>query len=107
MNIDFDFEGKRFFQFSRQDAIDYGVPVSVFDEAVTAAAWAKLRNERNRRVANCDWTVLADAPLDSSQKAAWKQYRDALRDLPEIILSKNIDPAEALSDITLWPQKPN
>jgi hypothetical protein len=42
--------------------------------------WERIRNERNRRLAACDWTQVADAPVDT---AAWAEYRQALRDLPE------------------------
>lgn len=52
-------------------------------EAVAAnldAAWATLRAERTRRLADCDWTQVIDAPAD---KLAWSIYRQALRDLPE------------------------
>lgn len=38
-----------------------------------------VRNERNRKLADCDWTQLADSPVD---KAAWAAYRQALRDVP-------------------------
>lgn len=43
------------------------------------AAWHVLRAERNARLAECDWTVLGDSPTST---AAWKTYRQALRDLP-------------------------
>lgn len=39
---------------------------------------ADARAERNRLLADSDWTQLADAPVD---KAAWAQYRQALRDI--------------------------
>lgn len=38
-----------------------------------------VRQERNRRLASCDWTQLADAPVDD---LAWATYRQALRDIP-------------------------
>jgi len=38
-----------------------------------------VRDDRNKRLADCDWTQLADAPVD---KAAWATYRGALRDVP-------------------------
>ena len=40
---------------------------------------AEVRHERNRRMTECDWTQVADAPVD---KAAWAAYRQALRDVP-------------------------
>jgi len=45
----------------------------------TEAAWSNLRQRRNALLAECDWTVLSDSPTST---AAWKTYRQALRDLP-------------------------
>lgn len=39
---------------------------------------ARVRDDRNARLAACDWTQLADAPVDS---LAWASYRQALRDI--------------------------
>jgi hypothetical protein len=39
-----------------------------------------IRLERNQRLAECDWTQLADAPVDA---AVWATYRQALRDVPD------------------------
>lgn len=57
-------------------------------------AWALLRAERNRRLTACDWTQVADAPVDQS---AWAAYRAALRALPE----NTPDPLNPV-----WPQPP-
>lgn len=54
----------------------------------------KVRYERNKRLTNCDWTQLTDAPVD---KAAWAQYRQALRD----ITSQQGFPWEVV-----WPSTP-
>ena len=40
---------------------------------------ASIRSERSRRLAESDWTQVADSPVD---KAAWATYRQALRDVP-------------------------
>ena len=40
---------------------------------------AAVRADRNKRLAECDWTQLADAPVDG---AAWAAYRQDLRDIP-------------------------
>ena len=37
-----------------------------------------VRADRNKRLADSDWTQVADAPVD---KAAWATYRQALRDI--------------------------
>lgn len=38
-----------------------------------------VRAGRNARLAQCDWTQLADSPVDGE---AWTAYRQALRDVP-------------------------
>lgn len=43
---------------------------------------AEVRLERNGRLAASDWTQMNDAPLSQAARAAWSQYRQALRDLP-------------------------
>jgi hypothetical protein len=49
-------------------------------KAMKDAEQAKaVRADRNRRLADSDWTQLADAPVD---KTAWATYRQALRDVP-------------------------
>lgn len=42
-----------------------------------------VRLDRNRRLAECDWTQLIDSPLDPEAKAAWAFYRENLRMVPE------------------------
>lgn len=43
-----------------------------------ARQWASVRADRNARLAACDWTQLADAPVNA---ADWTDYRQALRDV--------------------------
>lgn len=50
-------------------------------KAAKDAEQAKLvRDDRNKRLADCDWTQLPDSPVD---KAAWADYRQALRDITD------------------------
>lgn len=44
-----------------------------------------LRPERNRLLAESDWTQLIDSPLDEETRSAWSQYRQELRDLTDNI----------------------
>lgn len=46
-------------------------------------ASANVRGERNRLLADCDWTQLEDAPIDADGKLAWSLYREALRMVPQ------------------------
>lgn len=46
------------------------------------AAWKTLREERYKRLCECDWTQLPDVKLNNLQKLIWTEYRQCLRDLP-------------------------
>ena len=66
-----------------------------------------LREERNKKLAETDWTQLKDIDLDIIRERDWKNYRQALRDLPSKSNPKldsfgNLD----MSSIT-WPGKPS
>lgn len=42
-----------------------------------------VRADRNRRLADCDWTQLLDSPLDDTARIAWQLYREQLRAVPQ------------------------
>lgn len=46
--------------------------------ARTDAQWSVVRTDRNRKLADCDWTQLSDAPVDD---LTWAVYRQELRDI--------------------------
>lgn len=58
------------------------------------ADWQALRAKRNQLLAESDWTVMSDTPTST---AAWKTYRQALRDLP----ANTTDPFNPV-----WPTPP-
>lgn len=41
-----------------------------------------VRADRDRRLAESDWTQVADVPFSEAKKAEWAAYRQALRDVP-------------------------
>jgi hypothetical protein len=49
-----------------------------FDRAI-----AGLRQRRNMLLSSTDWTVLSDSPLSETEKTAWLEYRQDLRDITE------------------------
>ena len=53
-----------------------------------------VRADRNKRLADCDWTQVADAPVD---KAAWAAHRQALRD---------VTAQEGFPWNVQWPEQP-
>ena len=67
-----------------------------------------LREERNRRLAECDWIVTKNAEYGHNISIPWRNYRQALRDLPNVtyqtpLLDKNgfLD-----KDSVAWPTPP-
>ena len=57
-----------------------------------------LREERNRKLTETDWIVTMHKELGTNIPAAWKTYRQSLRDIT--------DDATSLDDVT-WPSKPS
>ena len=64
---------------------------------VPPLTWDDVRAERDSLLAASDWTQVADAPLTASEKAAWADYRQALRDVPQDF---------ATPDDVTWPEAP-
>lgn len=58
-----------------------------------------IRQQRNNRLTECDWTQLSDAPLSSEEKQEWAEYRQALRDLLQLE-NLNVNNPQ-------WPSKPS
>lgn len=83
------------------DGVVYTVKVEAFSQAeidaLDASDWVNVRHERNRRLAESDWTQLPDADLNTEEKQQWKTYRQALRDVTEQADPRNIT----------WPVAPN
>ena len=76
-------------------------------ELTDAKPMKLLREERNKRIAETDWTQLKDIDLDIIRERNWKNYRQALRDLPSKSTPKlNIDGELDMTSVT-WPDKPS
>lgn len=43
--------------------------------------WKIVREERNKKLSECDWTQLADSPLSNQKQTEWQIYRQSLRDI--------------------------
>jgi hypothetical protein len=61
---------------------------------------ASLRSKRNSLLASSDWTVLTDSQLTTTEKTAWKTYRQALRDITENLTTV------AQVNAVVFPDKP-
>ena len=56
-----------------------------------------IRNVRNEKLAQTDWTQLSDVKITKEQQEKWKIYRQKLRDLPmQSGFPKNVE----------WPEQP-
>ena len=66
-----------------------------------------LRIERNKLLVETDWTQLKDIDLDLIRERNWKNYRQALRDLP----AKSNPKLDSFGDLDMssvnWPDKPS
>jgi len=67
-------------------------------ELVDAQPLKELREERNKRLAACDWVTLKAYSTDTPVPDEWKAYMQALRDLP----STTEDPSTPT-----WPISPS
>ena len=70
-----------------------GSAPAAFDIA-TPTMWTVIRDERNKLLAECDWTQLPDVPVDA---AVWATYRQELRDV-----TTQADPFAIV-----WPESPS
>ena len=76
-------------------------------ELVNAYPMKLLREERDRLIGQSDWRIVKAKETSTNIPAAWKTYRQALRDLPASSTPKldsndNLD----MSSVT-WPTPPS
>jgi hypothetical protein len=76
--------------------------LSAMDQVVIDELLKSVREKRNALLAESDWTEVADAPLSDGERAAWRTYRQSLRDFPATI---SFESAFALNDSD-FPTKP-
>ena len=73
------------------------------DEKPTIA-WARLRRERDAKLAATDWRAMPDLTLSD----AWKTYRQALRDLPASYDDTTVQKIfRSVSGDIDWPTEPS
>lgn len=58
----------------------------------------EARTQRDKLLADTDWTQVLDAPIDSATRKAYRTYRQALRDIPE---------QEGFPETITWPELPS
>ena len=67
------------------------------DAEILAIKWQDARTQRNDLLAECDWVVAKASETGVTVSDDWKNYRQALRDVPS-----QSDP-----DNITWPTKPS
>lgn len=72
------------------------------DAGAADREWKKLREERDRRLSECDWWGASDRTMTAEQT----EYRKALRDLPATAGDPPVDDEDALAVWPAWPTKP-
>ncbi len=76
-------------------------------EIKAAEPMSQLRDERNRRLAECDWIVTKNAEYGYNIPKEWRRYRQALRDLPSISYRPELNEFGDLKmDSVAWPTPP-
>tara|TARA_Y100001980_G_C14319914_1_gene141003 strand:+ start:146 stop:517 length:372 start_codon:yes stop_codon:yes gene_type:complete len=99
-------------QYSRLTWLDKTQTKPTEEEVIAKVAELKaeepmklLREKRNKLIAETDWTQGRDVSL--SNDTDWKNYRQALRDLP----SKSNPKLDSVGDLDMssvtWPTKPS
>ena len=76
-------------------------------ELEVAEPFRLLREVRNKLIAETDWTQLKDIDLDIIRERNWKNYRQALRDLPSKSTPKLDSNGYLDMSSVNWPDKPS
>ena len=69
---------------------------TLIEETFRDVDWEEVRRSRDQDLERCDWRAGKDVVLAT----AWKDYRQALRDLPQ-------DHATANDAVDAWPVMPD
>ncbi len=74
----------------------FGADGTLLESGVRDCTWAQVRAARDKALTDSDWTAVKDRTMSQ----AWKDYRTALRDLPQDYDSAN----DAVDN---WPVMPD
>lgn len=78
-------------QFTAEEEAARDAEESAWSAGANARAAAEVREERDAKLAACDWRASSDVTLST----AWRTYRQALRDVPS-----------QLPGAVTWPSEP-
>lgn len=54
-----------------------------YEARLDASQASSIRDQRNKKLTECDWTQLTDSPLNLDGENAWALYRESLRMVPQ------------------------
>ena len=77
--------------------LDQAVNHNILKKEIESKPITKVRQERNKRLADVDWIFSTDYHIPDQMRDEWTRYRQALRDLPSL----TEDPENPV-----WPEKP-
>jgi hypothetical protein len=80
-----------------QAEVDYFATIE-FEKTKTTTKWIAMRAHRTNILYDWDWTNLENCQHGGQKKQEWKDYRQALRDIPQ---TYSADP-----DSIVWPTAP-
>ena len=80
-----------------EEIAEHQAEEQAWTDGAAARNLSSLREERNRKLAECDWLIVMHKEKGTNIPTAWKTYRQALRDIT--------DDYTSLNDV-VWPEKP-
>ena len=69
-----------------------------YDKVGPVVELMMLREQRNKKLAESDWTQYNDSPMSDSKKTEWATYRQSLRDITSS--------SQSIFSVT-WPTEPS
>jgi len=87
-------------QFTAEEEAARDAEEQALNNAAPARALQELRRKRDNLLKESDWNILSELEKGNTISDDWKNYRQALRDLPD-----GKDTVEKCNNAT-WPTKP-
>ena len=87
-------------QFTAEEETARDNEEAAWANAAPARALAELRSKRDRLLNESDWNITSELEKGNAISTDWKNYRQALRDLPD-----GKDTVDKCNNAT-WPTKP-
>lgn len=76
---------------------NYDALITIYESVEKNNLAKAARDKRDKLLEACDYLMALDYPLSTAAREQWREYRQALRDIPQ---------QEGFPDNIEWPQKP-